>query len=590
VTAAGVDALLVPAQHDYRFVLLSVLISILGAYAARELTDRVRGTRGRSWIGWCVGASLMDALGTWSMHYTAKLALILPVPLVLDWRIVVLSYLVCVAGSGGALLVLRPGNVTWSRAALASVLLGGVGISGLHFTAMGGVMQPGAHHYFSPMVIASIGVAVLFAFLAISVHFIIADENRRGLIRNDGGAVLRGLANPLMHYTAMAGVTFGVVGNSGPLPHGVSISTLGLIGVSLVPIAALLVCLLTIFVDRQQRQRALFTQLFEQAPQPVALVTLDHRIVRVNREFSRVFGYSRDESTGRLLEDLIVPPGHETDVRDVANLPVTRGRVDVETVRRRKDGSLLDVELTRVPVSLPAGDKLIYGVYRDVTERNAAERALRASERALLDLLDERQRLAEDLHDHIVQAIYALGMRLERVRRKSPAELDDELKQIVAGLNEVIRDARQYISGSRMPALTTSRFRRELDKIIEASTGDTRFDIAVDPSALESLSDNDRQHLLHAAREALSNTIRHAGARNASVTVDQTSDAVRMEIADDGVGFDASGRADRRRGLQNMASRARQMGARLDIRSAPDQGTRVTLTLPKAPIPPTADD
>jgi PAS domain S-box-containing protein len=384
-----------------------------------------------------------------------------------------------------------------------------------------------------------------------------------------------------MHYTAMTGVAFAVTGDSGPLPHGVSVSALGLIGISLVPIAALVVGLLTTSVDRLQRQRALFTQLFEQAPQPVALVTPDHRIVRVNREFSRVFGYSRDESTGRSLEELIVPEGHETDIRDIANLPTTGGRVDVETVRRRRDGSLLDVELTRVPVSLPGGDTQIYGVYRDVTERNATERALRASERALLDLLDERQRLAEDLHDHIVQAIYALGMRLERLRRRSPPELGDELGEIVAGLNEVIRDARQYISGSRVPGLTPSQFRRELEKMVEPSTGRTRLDIELDHNALESLNDNDRQHVLHVAREALSNTMRHALARNASVTVEQTGDAVRVDIADDGVGFDMSRRADGGRGLQNMASRARQIGATLDVRSAPDQGTRVTLTLPR---------
>jgi PAS domain S-box-containing protein len=321
--------------------------------------------------------------------------------------------------------------------------------------------------------------------------------------------------------------------------------------------------------------------LFEQAPQPVALVTPDHRIVRVNREFSRVFGYSRDESTGRSLEELIVPEGHETDIRDIASLPITGGRVDVETVRRRKDGTVLDVELTRVPVSLPGGDTQIYGVYRDVTERNAAARALRASERALLDLLAERQRLSEDLHDHIVQAIYALGMRLERVGRRSPPELSDELQQIVAGLNEVIRDARQYISGSRVPGLTPSQFRRELEKMVEPSTGRTRLDIELDHNALESLNDNDRQHVLHVAREALSNTMRHALARNASVTVEQTGDAVRVDIADDGVGFDMSRRADGGRGLQNMASRARQIGATLDVRSAPDQGTRVTLTLPR---------
>jgi NO-binding membrane sensor protein with MHYT domain len=69
-------------SHDYRLVVLSVLISILAAYAARALIDRLRDAQGRAWLGWLLGGATVDGIGTWSMHYTAMLALRLPIP----WR------------------------------------------------------------------------------------------------------------------------------------------------------------------------------------------------------------------------------------------------------------------------------------------------------------------------------------------------------------------------------------------------------------------------------------------------------------------------------------------------------------------------
>src|ERR1700730_17611974 len=94
------------ASHYHYLVALSVLISILGAYAARALSERVRDARGRFWLGWVVGGATADGIGTWSMHYTGMLALRLPVPVLYDLPTVLLSLLVGIIGSAGALLVL----------------------------------------------------------------------------------------------------------------------------------------------------------------------------------------------------------------------------------------------------------------------------------------------------------------------------------------------------------------------------------------------------------------------------------------------------------------------------------------------------
>jgi methyl-accepting chemotaxis protein PixJ len=92
------DDMIIVGSHDYRFVVLSVFISILAAYAARDLSERVSVARGRAWLAWLAVGALVDAIGTWSMHYTAMAGYRLPVPVQYDWLTVVLSLFVGISG------------------------------------------------------------------------------------------------------------------------------------------------------------------------------------------------------------------------------------------------------------------------------------------------------------------------------------------------------------------------------------------------------------------------------------------------------------------------------------------------------------
>jgi PAS domain S-box-containing protein len=100
----------------------------------------------------------------------------------------------------------------------------------------------------------------------------------------------------------------------------------------------------------------------------------------VNREFTRIFGYSPQEAFGRQLCDLIVPGESLDEGLGQWDLATQGQRVDAEGVRQRKDGSLLDVSLVLVPFVVPGGEPAIYAIYSDITERKRAEEALRASE------------------------------------------------------------------------------------------------------------------------------------------------------------------------------------------------------------------
>jgi PAS domain S-box-containing protein len=151
-------------------------------------------------------------------------------------------------------------------------------------------------------------------------------------------------------------------------------------------------------VDIEQRKRAqdellkqtsLFDDLFEQTPEAVALLNDDDRVVRVNREFTRMFGYGHDELLERDIDELIVPEALSENSREYSRRLKQGGRIEVETVRRRKDGTDVHVSLLAVPVTAASGRQVAtYARYRDITERKRAEERLLESEvrfRAIAD-------------------------------------------------------------------------------------------------------------------------------------------------------------------------------------------------------------
>ena len=130
-------------------------------------------------------------------------------------------------------------------------------------------------------------------------------------------------------------------------------------------------------------------ELFEQAPEAVAVLSADDRIVRVNKEFTRMFGYEPDEVLQRPINDLIVPEAQIGGSRAYTHLLQQGGRVEVETVRRRKDGTEIDVSLLAISVRTIAGKHALnYAIYRDITERKRAEERLRESEARFQTMAD----------------------------------------------------------------------------------------------------------------------------------------------------------------------------------------------------------
>jgi NO-binding membrane sensor protein with MHYT domain len=256
--------LMMVGSYDYSLVALSVFVSILAAYAARDLAERVRtAARGRTWLAWLVGGAAADGIGTWSMHYTGMLAFDLPVPVQYDWPTAILSLLAGMIGSAATLFIVSCSTIGALRALVASIFLGSMGVSGLHYTAMAAMRLQGRHYYAPTLVTLSVMLAIMSSLMALTLTFLFRDDSRGRTLQNPGSAVLRGAANPVMHYTAMAAVTFTSTTEVPDISHAVSIWSLGVLGISIVPVMVLAVALLTTLMDRLQQQSALLDELFE---------------------------------------------------------------------------------------------------------------------------------------------------------------------------------------------------------------------------------------------------------------------------------------------------------------------------------------
>ena len=132
-------------------------------------------------------------------------------------------------------------------------------------------------------------------------------------------------------------------------------------------------------------QKAHFEKLFELAPEAIVLRDIENRVLRVNEEFTKLFGYTVDEAVGRNISSLIVPDDRREECEKFRKALRRGERVNAETIRRRQDGKLLTVSIAAAAVSVEGSEREIYAIYRDITERKRAEERLRRSEAYLAE-------------------------------------------------------------------------------------------------------------------------------------------------------------------------------------------------------------
>jgi signal transduction histidine kinase len=256
-------------------------------------------------------------------------------------------------------------------------------------------------------------------------------------------------------------------------------------------------------------------------------------------------------------------------------------------------------------VPIVAGDRSLGNLYltnkiggetftaadQEVVEMLAAHAAIAIQNARLyeqvgrLAVLEERTRIGMDLHDGIIQSIYAVGLTLESARltlEEDVAEADVLLERAVETLNETIRDIRNFILDLR-PQRYQGSLDEGLARLVREFQANSMVLVQLDapPEAVRGLPTGMARALFLTTQEALANVARHARANQVKITLGRQETEVLLTIEDDGRGFEtAAMRQSVGHGLANMRARAEELSGRFTIHTESGQGTTLQLKLP----------
>jgi len=324
--------------------------------------------------------------------------------------------------------------------------------------------------------------------------------------------------------------------------------------------------------------------LFEETPTAVVLVDGDGRIRVLNGKAAELFGYTVEELEGERVE-VLVPGGLEEEHRSQRERymedpePRPMG-VGLELEAERRDGSTFPVEISLSPVELDGGLRIMAAV-RDVSERRELRtwgtEAVEAAE-------EERLRIAQELHDDLAQRLAALQMQARLLGRAEGELADELLRELQEEVRASSRHVRRIIRGLRPPTLSElglgTALRHEVQRQLEDASVERNLEIAPVDGPLE---DRVQLALYRVTQEAVRNAVQHADASRISVRLRKLEDGqVELAVEDDGRGFDADRVAvsEDRYGLIGMRERVSAVGGRIDLESAPGEGTSIRVRVP----------
>jgi PAS domain S-box-containing protein len=304
----------------------------------------------------------------------------------------------------------------------------------------------------------------------------------------------------------------------------------------------------------------------------------------ISDEIKRISGYPPSDfiqSSVRTFAS-IIHPGDREQVQENVTRAIRDGRIFALEYRITKaDGTLAWVLERGQKVQTSTGRSWLDGVIFDITDRKMAEEQVHRSQRRLA-VAKDRQRIARDLHDGVIQYLHGVRFTLESLSKKAdhPDEVRSRLKADADRLNSAIDDIQNYVKELPPTLLADHELSEALNILAEDFQDSSGIDTAIDLDlgACQQLAPH-AADVVQMAREALSNVHRHAQAATCRVTLTRAGDDALLVIDDDGCGFDPSAAAGQGHGLSNLADRSERLSGQLTI-NRKTTGSSIQIRIP----------
>ncbi len=322
-------------------------------------------------------------------------------------------------------------------------------------------------------------------------------------------------------------------------------------------------------------------EVVEAMPDGVVIVDRTGTITLVNREMERMLGYSRDELLGQRVEMLLpseLRTVHESHRQRFQANPRRRemGR-GIDLAARRADGSVFPVEISLAPAELEGAHVVIASV-RDVTANRLADAELEAARDRVM-LAEDHERIARDLHDTVIQRLFAAGLSLQSVLSVVPDKAREKIERILDDQDDAIRELRTAIFGLSSKRSSGRTIRVVVNQLVDDASRVLGFRPALHfDGILDSIDTAITSEVEAIVRESLSNVARHARANRVDVTVSHVGDQLVVVVSDDGDGIPSTHRLGS--GLLNIHDRAARLHGTCAVTSGDGNGTVVRLQVP----------
>jgi PAS domain S-box-containing protein len=345
--------------------------------------------------------------------------------------------------------------------------------------------------------------------------------------------------------------------------------------------------------EELRRAHAFLRQVIDIDPNFVFAKDRAGRFTLVNKAVADAYGTTVENLIGKTDADFNANQKEVAFSRET-DLEVLKSLQDLflpEAVITDSTGKIRWLQTVKRPLFNEQGQAImVLGSATDITERKRMEEALRQRERDLRAAIEERERISQDLHDGILQSLFAVGLSLETTKSmlslKERKTSGPALQQAIDQLNRLMHEVRNFIAGLGSDLLKGTDLPTALHHMLETLTKNypTHVRLKIEDRAAQALSAEQSLHLLLVIQEAVSNCIRHGHAQEATVSLKLLKQGVRLSVRDNGCGFDLAASKGIGHGLANMAARAQKIGGRLTVLSKTNEGTRLVLDLPKEAV------